>query len=953
MDCFKVLGIDPINDKEVIRGAYFERLKSCNPEENPKGFMELRSALEEALKPFQEPELMDPPEIRELTKKLNELYRDFARRIDENEWKKFLRDPLCQALDREAEACRAVLAFLMDHYRIPHTILALLAEHFSWRDRREDLGEYFPTPFVDFLLNQVDCGDPIDYSRFPILEDFDYDEYIETFYRLGHAVGEREEETAREMLHKIQAFQIEHPDTMEMMVRYELYITCNYEAAWMLAQQMMEQYGGGGLRAVIYCRAGMAAGQMEDIASAVEQMKASDNENELKLYGDYLCLFGKYEAAMDYYHRARVMTEEDWTTLDEAIAACGRKLSEFYLKELENKPSDELRWKAAKMLQSAGMFRETIRLLEAMEAPEDHEIEYYRWLADACRGVSDYKKAAHYRERLLSYQEQLPDPNRLYWELGCDYENDGMYDLALKNFEEGGREDSENWIWPFKRAELLYYQDRDDESIELCDQIMEEWGFISQVFNLKIKNFFDQGDFDTLIEQAEYVMKQGYDSPLVFFDYASALRRKGRFDEAVKYLELLIGESSEDGIVCEELAHVYYDRGDDETALVWIDKAIVHENTKLRKYLKSYILNNLGRFEEEKAICEALIEGGEVNHHAYYRLAHVEEELEQLDQAEIHYKIALRDKPDHDWARCGLADTLCKQRRWEEAEAEYKKATENPDSHKWCFLNFSRMLRRLKRLDDALYYAGLGILRFPEEGDLLLSAFRICRDQKDYDRALVYLEQYGRLKEDEQGFVWREIALIYAGAKRHEEAEPAFEKALESDREDEITWWRFGLYYLEDKKEAEKALPYLKKAVELDEKRDRSLLHLAAAYEALGDGGRADDYYQRAYEASMADVEEAPHDPCNLVSAAEILFYLKRYEESAELALKAEKYAHLYCSCPYCGCQEAMEVMAWSLAALGRSQEALERIRQAQALDKEVGERTEELLRTLTKEVRL
>ena len=44
-----ILGIEQTKDLEAIKAAYRERLKMTNPEDNPEGFKELRSAYEEAL----------------------------------------------------------------------------------------------------------------------------------------------------------------------------------------------------------------------------------------------------------------------------------------------------------------------------------------------------------------------------------------------------------------------------------------------------------------------------------------------------------------------------------------------------------------------------------------------------------------------------------------------------------------------------------------------------------------------------------------------------------------------------------------------------------------------------------------------------------------------------------------------------------------------------------------
>ena len=49
MNIWTILGIGQTDDKDAIKQAYREQLKSVNPEEDADGFMELRNAYEEAI----------------------------------------------------------------------------------------------------------------------------------------------------------------------------------------------------------------------------------------------------------------------------------------------------------------------------------------------------------------------------------------------------------------------------------------------------------------------------------------------------------------------------------------------------------------------------------------------------------------------------------------------------------------------------------------------------------------------------------------------------------------------------------------------------------------------------------------------------------------------------------------------------------------------------------------
>ena len=50
MDMWDVLGIEETGDKDELKTAYRNKLRTVNPEDDQEGFMRLRKAYEEALK---------------------------------------------------------------------------------------------------------------------------------------------------------------------------------------------------------------------------------------------------------------------------------------------------------------------------------------------------------------------------------------------------------------------------------------------------------------------------------------------------------------------------------------------------------------------------------------------------------------------------------------------------------------------------------------------------------------------------------------------------------------------------------------------------------------------------------------------------------------------------------------------------------------------------------------
>ena len=54
MNCWKVLGIEPTQNKKEIKKAYAKLLKQYHPEENPEEFKQIQEAYQQCLHPNQD-----------------------------------------------------------------------------------------------------------------------------------------------------------------------------------------------------------------------------------------------------------------------------------------------------------------------------------------------------------------------------------------------------------------------------------------------------------------------------------------------------------------------------------------------------------------------------------------------------------------------------------------------------------------------------------------------------------------------------------------------------------------------------------------------------------------------------------------------------------------------------------------------------------------------------------
>lgn len=216
-DFFDTLGIEATKEEKEIKKAYRKRLHTVNPEDDPDGFKRLREAYEEALKYARQREEEQTKKLspaEEFISRCEQLYKDFYRRIDEQEWEKLFSEDICISLESGEEVRQRFLVFLMEHFRLPTSVWKKIDQTFSITGNRKELLELFPEQYVDFLQQVVRYNGALNYELFDGEVSEDIDDYIEHYHKLRQYADLGMQKEAWEEYHVIEeSYTIYHPYT--------------------------------------------------------------------------------------------------------------------------------------------------------------------------------------------------------------------------------------------------------------------------------------------------------------------------------------------------------------------------------------------------------------------------------------------------------------------------------------------------------------------------------------------------------------------------------------------------------------------------------------------------------------------------------------------------------------------------------------------------------------------
>jgi len=162
MNCWELLGIEPTTSTLAIKKAYTTLLRSCNPEDKPEEFKELRKAYQAALKESRQVEsntaehqnhrintpLSDQPnnteqaaesnqtenisEVALLIQSMTDLYQDTRRRTSLNAWSTLFKEPIFWDVDLSKSVKLATLNFVIENPSLPANVLYLIDQNIDF-----------------------------------------------------------------------------------------------------------------------------------------------------------------------------------------------------------------------------------------------------------------------------------------------------------------------------------------------------------------------------------------------------------------------------------------------------------------------------------------------------------------------------------------------------------------------------------------------------------------------------------------------------------------------------------------------------------------------------------------------------------------------------------------------------------------------------------------------------
>ena len=820
MNKWMILGISATEDKEAIKRAYMAELPKYNPEEDPEGFVRLRTAYEDILKEIDENAKKENAEMGPLDlfmDKVNDLYNDFKRRREVAEWTELLKDEVCTRLDLADLTEDALLVFFMDNYYLPKEAWQAMDKHFDWSSKAEILKQNFPSAFIDFVLDNV-RQESINYKLFEAdessieeVETHHYDRFIWLYYEVEAHInaGNLESDTFKSAKEEIEALPVKHVYYDLQMAR--MFLADNPEKSLEIVAPLYEKMPEDAPISHVY---GMALLNVNRAEEALAHFKALHEKNENDPWAKRGSIKGVIDAMikLEDYEEARtllldLLAEFPYDAYaSSAIWTVTTELVKIYEKKYEETPNDlDVALTLAKHYLNCEQMENSLNVLEKLPKTTD-DPRYLEYMAVSHDRLGNFEKSGEYFEKLIAKEkkyryyvdystmlmasgkneeaisrideglgiedEDVVQKVRLYGNKGLALYNLQKFDESIAALDEGlALSDQMANIHVYKAR---IYQDtgRYGEAIESCEKALYIFPYLTDAYTIQMEIYNNSGMFEQMLDIANWADRSGWDSPRVKYHKAGALRMLGEYEQASEIIDTLLEAEFDEGYrdyFHVEATHLAEAKGDFDTALFHINKAIeLAPDFIYRKVLLANTHRLRGAFKDAINLCNALLAEQPDFIYALLTRGDVYFDQRKYDKARDDFEVILKIYPEHDQAIDRIVSTYVDERK-------YDKAIE------WTLRRIEIYELLNNYLDLAYLYDCNGqqeeaeatykklIDRFPETGiGNRFYGFYLSRREKHEEAIAQYVISLE--KEPEQADLYEEWAYSLRVLKRYEEA---------------------------------------------------------------------------------------------------------------------------------------------------------------------------------------
>lgn len=527
MNIWDVLGIQKCKEENKIKQAYYEKLRVTNPEDHPEEFKLLRQALEEALA-YAKGTVKVSSDMQGFMQKVDEIYQDYGRRIQVDSWSELLQDDFLDEEEERDQASLCILKYIAKHTFVPHEVLCFFNECFDWLHNMEELSKEFPRNFLEFIIANVQYEDIFFYYKVPIIENFDYDSYIDKYFEYRKAYSQDNLELCEKLYEEFKQYPFDNLNVDTISFYVFLYLKKEEKKA-----------------------AGVIEKWCDKEPEAYQNLTNS--------LGFYYQSQNRFEDAVQCYRNAVSKCQRNYENYV-SLLRCLRRMSKYEealsvieeVSELFPKEATGLHRRIADLYFDMGDYEKAIERYQLLSEVEGAETEYLSDIAYCYESMeTEDEKAEEYYLKAIETNEEEAENYRIY----------GMFLLEKKRTKEA-----------VERLKTAYQLDPENSFIALClGKACKEAG------ELNAANVY----FEISLSIAMDELKEDEEDTCILESVSDALVQLERLEAALDYANQALKNqyciTSCPGKGCfeayEHMAQVAEKRGNKEEALKYYEIA--------------------------------------------------------------------------------------------------------------------------------------------------------------------------------------------------------------------------------------------------------------------------------------------------------------------------------------------------------------------------------------------